>query len=114
MSVRAPYSPLVQSSSQPRLRTARRIVRSSVVRVRASKRARMRAAWRAAQCDASRKKERPAMKRVGTPKKKRKTPRERRDDHGQWEQRAMFYMKERNAVCVRWYKEDRGERERRV
>ena len=39
----APYSPLVQFSSQPRQRTARRIVRSSVVRARAGKRACMRA-----------------------------------------------------------------------
>ena len=76
----------------------------------------MRAARRAAQRVASRKKEQPTKKRVGTLKKKRKTPCERRDDHGQWEQRACSYMKERKAVCVRWYTdtEDRGERERRV
>ena len=74
----------------------------------------MRAARRAAQRDASRKKERPAKKRVGALKKKRKMPCERRDDHGQREQRARSYMKERNAVSVRWYTEDRGERERRV
>ena len=78
--------PPVQSSSQPRLQTAaRRIVRSSVVHARARKRACMRAAWRAAQCDASRKKERPARERVGTLKKKRKTARKYLLNHnGTW------------------------------
>ena len=71
-------------------------------------------AWRAAQCEASRKKERPAKRRVGTLKKKRKAPCVLRDHRGQWERRARSCMKERIAVCVRWYKEDRGERERRV
>ena len=87
-------------------------VRRSSVRARASVRACGRA-WRATQCEASRKKERPAKKRVGTLKKK-KAPCVLRDHRGQWERRVRSCMKERSAVYVLWCKEDRGERERRV
>ena len=93
-------------------RVASFVRRSSVCGL-ANVRARGRA-WRAARCEASRKKERPAKKRVGTLKKKRKTPCVLRDHCEQWERRARSFMKERSAACVRWYKEDGGERERRV
>ena len=42
-------------------------------------------AWRAAQCGAGRKKKRPAKKRVGTLKKKRKAPCVLQDHRGQWQ-----------------------------
>ena len=51
---------------------------------------------------------------MGTLKKKRKAPCVLRDHSGQWERRARSCMKEKSAVCVGWYKEDRGERERRA
>ena len=54
----------MQSSSQPRLRTARRIVRSSVVRARASKKCVL-AKERPAQREAERKKERKAGQEKG-------------------------------------------------
>ena len=102
MGVRSVFPPM-QPSSQPRLRSARRIVRSSVVCALASERACMRAARRAAQRDASRKKEQPAKKRVGTPKKKKeKAPCVLEDHHRRWrwESRARSCMKERKS-CVR-------------
>ena len=71
-------------------------------------------ARRAAQREASRKKERPAKNRVGTLKKKRKTPCVLRVHRGQWERRARSCMKERNTVYVRWCKEDLGGWERHV
>ena len=73
-------------------------VRRSSVRGLANARACGRA-WRAAQCEASRKKEQPAKKRVGTLKKKRKQPcvLRMRDRRGQWERRARSRMKERSA-----------------
>ena len=72
MSVRSVF-PVVQCSSQPCLRTARRITRPSVVGMRARELVFAGGlAWRAAQRKAKRKKERPAKKRVGTLKKKRK------------------------------------------
>ena len=79
-------------------------------------RARMRMreqAWRAAQCAASKKRERPAKKRVGTLNKK-KALCVLRGHRGRWERRVRSCIKERGAVYVLWCKEDRGERERRV
>ena len=82
------------------------------MRMRASVRTREQA-WRAMQCAPSRKKERPAKKRVGTLNKK-KALCVLRGHRERWERRVGSCIKERGVVCVLWCKEDRGHRERCV
>ena len=70
-------------------------------------------AWRATQCAASKKKERPANKRVGTLNKK-KARRVLPGPCGRWGRRVNSYIKERVVVYVLWCEEDRGQRKRRM